>query len=58
MNTMGCVEVYENWHCEKQAKKIIHIAETIDKEPLVPHRFEQAGIGRFKKMVGILDLID
>lgn len=46
MNTMGCVEVYENWLTEEQAKKIIHIAETIDKEPLVPHRFEQAGIGK------------
>ena len=52
MNTMGCVEVYENWLTEEQAKKIIHIAETIDKEPLVPHRFEQAGIGKFQENGG------
>ena len=49
---MGCVEVYENWLTEEQAKKIIHIAETIDKEPLVPHRFEQAGIGKFQENGG------
>ena len=46
MTTMGCVEIYENWLTEETAKGIIDLAEKIDKEPLVPHRFEQAGIGK------------
>ena len=46
MTTMGCVEIYENWLTEDTAKGIIDLAEKIDKEPLVPHRFEQAGIGK------------
>lgn len=46
MKTMGCVEVYENWVTEEQAKNFIALTEEIDKEPLIPHRFEQAGIGK------------
>ena len=52
MTTMGCVEIYENWLTEEQAKMIINLAEAIDKEPLVPHRFEQAGIGKYQENGG------
>lgn len=52
MKTMGCVEIYENWLTQEQAQSIIDLAETIDKEELVPHRFEQAGIGKHQENGG------
>lgn len=46
MNTMGVVEVYENWLTKDQASKLIKLSHEIDEEPLIPHRYEQAGIGK------------
>lgn len=48
MKTMGVVQIYENWLSDEQANNLIQLAETIHKEEVIPHRFEQAGIGKLQ----------
>lgn len=52
MKTMGVVQVFENWLSKEQADNLIKLAEAIDKEEVIPHRFEQAGIGKFQENGG------
>jgi hypothetical protein len=46
---MGCVEIYDDFLTEDQAKKIIDAIENIDKDPDFKMSFEDAGIGKGHK---------